>query len=697
MISQFNAFAVKDNSLHFARIEVANTVSLTRIDNNEPSGRLKWRFILGTGYSTDDGFFEITFYYCGKFNGNLVAELLDDAGIVKWSSGQGGGWISGSVYDKCGQDILDPASRLIDGNILTEWRHSLAEQHWIILDMGSSYAYPSFRTYVDAGANPMYLTIFVSDNPAVWGTPAVIDWDILPGWNEISVTPVHGRYIKIVNSVGGTQTLNKWMEFQARAAYKVVLAMNSATWEFRLRTNANTTSGTDWYAQISNVIVKKYKKSGSAEFTLPVHIENVAAYQTITDIKTLNPGTQVKFQMNFSTDNITWSGWAGPDGTANSYYLGGNTIIPPLGYATAEFYKWKAFLTGDGRNTPILDSLKIMELVTFTRGIVDFIITQYPPDTSDPAMGGNQDIAIKKMDYFTQDYSIYTSGNLETYLPHYNPIPSFTEVTPSINSIMPNALPFTKGLWTDTVNLPLESGMIHIHRHFDIVPSFTCVIPSINSIMPNAILFSRGLWTDTVILPLESGMIHIHRHFDVMPAFTDVIPGIDPDPLLGGNRDIPITLLNWRGMLQENPIEFTTHTSHIPRWIPVDSGWVSRLGNQVLSGYLTDESGIHYIHPDGMNLMVFSEDGKDIRTNAYLDANTGFYQVILGLFKYSSRNLVVKQTSKDWDVAYRSFPTEDIIDATKLLSDRDLAFTIVDLNAGSCPRAVAFVDSLVTY
>jgi hypothetical protein len=58
MISLFNAIAVKDNSLHFARIEVANTVSLTRIDTNEPSGRLKWRFIPGTGYSTDDGFFE---------------------------------------------------------------------------------------------------------------------------------------------------------------------------------------------------------------------------------------------------------------------------------------------------------------------------------------------------------------------------------------------------------------------------------------------------------------------------------------------------------------------------------------------------------------------------------------------------------------------------------------------------------------
>lgn len=75
----------------------------------------------------------------------------------------------------------------------------------------------------------MHLTIYALDNPAAWGIPVIQNWEIISGWNEITIPPAQWRYLKIVNSVGGNQNLNKWMDFKAKATSKVVLAIKSLT------------------------------------------------------------------------------------------------------------------------------------------------------------------------------------------------------------------------------------------------------------------------------------------------------------------------------------------------------------------------------------------------------------------------------------------------------------------------------------
>ncbi len=695
MLSLFHATAVKSGVDQFARIEVANTVGLTRIDGTEEAGRLKWRWIPGTGYSTEDGFFEITLYYCGKFNSSLIAELLDHTDTVKWSSAQSGGWISGSVYNKCGQDILDPAGNLVDNNVLTGWSHSAAEQHWIILDMGASYSYPMFKTYVNTGANPMSLTIYASDNPAVWGTPSLENWDIYPGWNEIAVPPAQGRYLKIVNSVGGDQKLSHWMDFKAKAATKVILTMKSLTWEFKLRVNASTTSGSDWFAEISNVSLKRYKKFGTAQFTLPIRVENLVLYQQITHTATINTGTQIKYQMNFSNNSFTWSGWVGPDNTSNTYYLTGSTITPPPGFETAAYYKWLAFLIGDRRETPILDSITVKELVKKIVKPIELAYSEgWPPPVGVAEMGGNGPVLIKTQIHESQDQTIFESGNKETAI-FYPVLPAPTSVIDSQDPALGgnNDIPIMVTKWMETLLVPLFSGMIYYNRIYQVLPAFTDVVPSADPRINGDVLITTGLWTGCELVPLFSGFIHYMKPYPVLPATTDVTPGMNP--ALWGNTDIPLSTSVWRG----NQIMYPDflYTWHIPQHILVSNGWVSRLGNQVLSGYITDEAGGHFAHPEGMTLIIFSKDGSDIRTNAYLDPVTGFYQIILGYFTYNSRSLLAKQLNKDWDIAYRGYPQDDIIDGTKLIPDRDLAFTLSDIGKDQCPRAVAFVDSLVTY
>jgi hypothetical protein len=485
------------------------------------------------------------------------------------------------------------------------------------------------------------------------------------------------------------------MEFKAKAASKVVLTMKSLTWEFKLRVNASTVSGSDWFAEISNVSIKRYKKSGSAELTLPIRVENLLSYHSIIMAGTLNPGTQIKFHMDFSSDGLTWAGWTGIDKTPSSYYTTGNSIAPPPGYEAAPYYKWKAFLTGDGRETPVLDSVTVKEQVKITRGSISLGYSSAPAQSANPDMGGDKPIPVRNFDCFSQDQSHFVSGNKETSRP-YTVLPAITLVASSINPAIGGNIdiPISILKWAGFALLPLASGFIHYDRSYPVLPALTSVKPSANPALNNDIQISTGKWSGFALLPLTSGYTHYNKIYPVLPAMTAVMPSINP--ALGGNIDIPLILSSTRRNIIP-PADETTHTTHYPKYILLNSGWVSRLGSQVLSGYITDDKGTPFIHPEGMTLIVFSEDGSDIRTNAYLDAATGFYQIILGLFRYTSRNLVAKQTAKEWDIAFRGFPSGDVIDATKLIPDRNLAFTLVEIGKEQCPRAVAFVDSLVTY
>ena len=67
-------------------------------------------------------------------------------------------------------------------------------------------------------------------------------------------------------------------------------------------------------------------------------------------------GVGIKFQIATNDDPSTWN-FVGPDGTAGSYYNSAGAI--PLNSVSARYFRFKAILTGDGNETPILENITV--------------------------------------------------------------------------------------------------------------------------------------------------------------------------------------------------------------------------------------------------------------------------------------------------------------------------------------------------
>ena len=67
-------------------------------------------------------------------------------------------------------------------------------------------------------------------------------------------------------------------------------------------------------------------------------------------------GTNLKFQIAANSDNATWN-YIGPDGTNSTYFTAAASI--PLSAAGARYFRYKAFLAGDGTATPVLSNVTL--------------------------------------------------------------------------------------------------------------------------------------------------------------------------------------------------------------------------------------------------------------------------------------------------------------------------------------------------
>jgi len=125
-----------------------------------------------------------------------------------------------AIHSKCGEDAASPATNTIDENTTTYWRHSSAELHWIIFDMGETKTITKIRLYqrtslvLWGGDTGLY--VYVSDDPADFGDAV---WEGIlntpSSWNESGAFSKNGRYIKLLTKFGSSS--ERMYEFDAYA------------------------------------------------------------------------------------------------------------------------------------------------------------------------------------------------------------------------------------------------------------------------------------------------------------------------------------------------------------------------------------------------------------------------------------------------------------------------------------------------
>lgn len=365
-----------------------NAGAVSVIDANEPSTRFKWKWNQTQGQYEDSGFFKIDFDFSLNRGSLFTFEVLDKAGAVKFSRASNtGGWtVPSAVNSYCGQELLYPAGNVRDNNLTTEWRHSVDEYHWIIIDMGSSRPLGGVRFYLTGTGYSGRIDAYISDDPAFFATLLLSDeyLGILGGarWYQYEWIPQNGRYMKIIFKplVSGDppSSMSDIREIQGLTLEHVTLSFPDLAWEMRFRVSANGNATGNEYVDIRNIKITRYKLLGTATSNFPVNVPNIQNYDEILFTQTEPSGTNLKYQLAFSDDGVNWSEFAGPDGTgATSYEILGEKITVPFGY-TGYYYRWRAIFTGDGRYTPTFEDISIWMFVKIWKII--FALEKPPSD-----------------------------------------------------------------------------------------------------------------------------------------------------------------------------------------------------------------------------------------------------------------------------------------------------------------------------
>jgi len=137
---------------------------------------------------------------------NLKLYTFDNAvnktGALNVTTAQRTAWKTPTaVYNKCGEDGSYPASRAIDGDTGTSWRHSTTENHWIILDMGKTMNISRIQIYQSGTSSYMWgqssgIEVYVSNDTSSWRSV----WNGTlnsGGWQQSGAFSVQGRYVRL--------------------------------------------------------------------------------------------------------------------------------------------------------------------------------------------------------------------------------------------------------------------------------------------------------------------------------------------------------------------------------------------------------------------------------------------------------------------------------------------------------------------
>lgn len=109
-----------------------------------------------------------------------------------------------AVHSRCGEDASYPATKAKDNDTDTYWRHFTTCYHWIIFDLSQTYTVSKIRLYQATLSSLRWglaagLDVFVSDDPASWGSAVWTGVLNASGWRECSAFNKDGRYVKFVS------------------------------------------------------------------------------------------------------------------------------------------------------------------------------------------------------------------------------------------------------------------------------------------------------------------------------------------------------------------------------------------------------------------------------------------------------------------------------------------------------------------
>jgi hypothetical protein len=80
-------------------------------------------------------------------------------------------------------------------------------------------------------------------------------------------------------------------------------------------------------------------------------------FNFLTWTETVPAGTDIQFQIATSNTDGPWTNFVGPDGSGGSFYDSAGAI--PLNSVSARYFRFKATLSGDGNDTPILEDITV--------------------------------------------------------------------------------------------------------------------------------------------------------------------------------------------------------------------------------------------------------------------------------------------------------------------------------------------------
>jgi hypothetical protein len=109
-----------------------------------------------------------------------------------------------SIHNRCGEDSpLHGAVKAIDNDVGKYWQHPATCYHWIIFDLEQTYAITKIRLYQGGASYRNWglsagLDVFVSTNPADWGSAVWTGVLNASGWQESGAFSKNGRYVKLV-------------------------------------------------------------------------------------------------------------------------------------------------------------------------------------------------------------------------------------------------------------------------------------------------------------------------------------------------------------------------------------------------------------------------------------------------------------------------------------------------------------------
>jgi len=163
----------------------------------------------------------------------------------------------------------------------------------------------------------------------------------------------------------------------------------------------DATIGYEYYTDTGSLISSAYNTQDGAN----------ALGKIIWTAGSLPAGTEIKFQMRTAPDSGgipgAWTGWEGPDGTSNTYFIDstGEEAMPANFQSddNDQWFQYKSTLFSDGANTPVLSGVDVVYVVNASPTVADVIASQ---------VSVNQTVATLQGDILAATGSVIVSAGV---------------------------------------------------------------------------------------------------------------------------------------------------------------------------------------------------------------------------------------------------------------------------------------------